>query len=501
MKALYAVSRLHEWTDISKRLKKNYNIEPVYWIHSKLFREEIIDLYPNAVFHETQFANKAIPAENVILENYLVDKDTIMEFMEIERDFYIMLNRHDMDRSFSFDDRRDLYYEQLSYWLYVVKKYEITIAVFSETPHTLAHYIIYSICKKLNIDTIMLSFTTIPGLLYAKNSFEDVPTISVESNKNRVKGILEDVIEVMSEGNHKPWYMLEQEQKMKRQLSIKKNIKQYYHNIRYLLEIISIKKPLAYKTFYKKKGKRFQESYYSKSEYSHVLSKNRKKLSLLKDKYKHLSQDPDLSSKYIYFPLHYQPERSSCPEGTVYTDQKMVISMLSYVLPEGWKLYVKEHPSQFMLNRSLLGRTDYYYEDILKNNNVKLIDDSFPSIELVKKAKAVVTLTGTVGFEAIIKGVPVLVFGYAWYRDLPGSFYIKNNFDLVKALGKIRDGKISDRNSTIDSLRAMKQYLFLGYLGSGNEKAIDIDYNDHVNELYNGYAALLDNMGYRRNIK
>ena len=492
MKALYAVSRMHEWTDISKRLKDRYNIEPVYWIHSNHFKAEITKLYPDAVFHDTASANKAIPAYGITIEEYLVDKEVIIKLMETERDFYIMLNRHDMDQSFTYNERKDLYYDQLAYWLYVIKNLKIEIVIFSETPHALSHFIIYSICKLYNIKTIMLSFTTFPGLLYAKNSFYDVPEIPIDSNKTRVRKILKNEMESMGEGKHNPWYMKEQEEKNKKKESFRQHKIELFHSLKYFLERVFIRKPKSYKIFYKKRGMRFQESFYTKSEYVFITSRNKKQLNKFKNRYRALCQKPDLSTNYIYFPLHYQPERSSCPEGSVYSDQKLVVNLLSSLLPNGWKIYIKEHPSQFMMKRGLLGRSEYYYEDILKNKNVALINDTFSSFELTEKAKAVVTLTGTAGFEAIVSGIPALIFGYAWYRELPGAFYIENISDIVKAFRKIQDGDLPDKDKTIKAVFEMEKFFFLGYLASGNEKAIEISYEDHVDELYKGFVSLLN---------
>ena len=182
---------MHEWTDISILLKKNYNIEPVYWIHSSNFKEEISLNYPEAIFHDTSLANKAVAPEGIEINDNYLDKEFIENMMQTERDIYIMLNRHDLDGSFSFNERKDLYYEQLSYWMHVLVTYNIKLVVFSETPHAISHYIIYAICKYKKIDTIMLSFTNVQGLLYAKKSFSDVPLIPVEKSKDRFKKIIQ----------------------------------------------------------------------------------------------------------------------------------------------------------------------------------------------------------------------------------------------------------------------------------------------------------------------
>ncbi len=499
IKTMYAVSRMNEWKDISIRLRQDYNIEPVYWICSAKFENEIKEQYPSIIYHETLLANKGIPVKPYENISYNLDKETISLYSNIEREFYIMLNRHDFDGSFSFEERRRIYYRQLKYWLYIIEKIQFDMLILSETPHSLSHYIIYSICKKKNIKTLMLSFTTIPGILYIKNNFQDTPQYSIEGNKHNVKMLVEAIVEQMTGENNKLWYMVGQEKRLRQQNSPKMKLKLIFNFIMYLLEKIYIIKRKSYKDFYKKEFFTFEESFYTKAEYVIQMQRNRKKQKKMQSVYRSLCEEASLKEKYLYYPLHYQPERSSCPEGSVYTDQILVIELISGLLPDGWLLYIKEHPSQFMMNRGVLGRDERFYKDVNSFNNVVFIKDSYSSMSLIDNSKAVITLTGTAGFESILRGTPSFVFGYAWYRDLPGVFYLQNKEDVEKALLEIEKGYKHNIQKVKEELEIFYKYFFTGYLAQYNKKAIDISYEDHVDELYNGYTALLDNMGYRRN--
>ena len=93
----------------------------------------------------------------------------------------------------------------------------------------------------------------------------------------------------------------------------------------------------------------------------------------------------------IYFPMHYQPELTSCPLGGHYTDQWLIIKMLDALLPEGYYLYVKEHPKQ-----EAAGRYKDYYQDIVKHTKrTVLVDTTVASSKLMESCKAVVSITGT----------------------------------------------------------------------------------------------------------
>ena len=113
----------------------------------------------------------------------------------------------------------------------------------------------------------------------------------------------------------------------------------------------------------------------------------------------------------VFF-LHYQPEQTTCPCGDIFVDQKLCVELLLKHLPLNYKIYIKEHPSQF--NRYLIGhssRMSDLYNDLVKNERVKLISTDVDSFELIKHTKAVSTITGTVGWEAMVRQKPVIAFG------------------------------------------------------------------------------------------
>src|SRR3989344_1812448 len=53
------------------------------------------------------------------------------------------------------DERKHLYYEMLSYWWGVVKKFRPECIIFTTVPHTVYDYLLYELARSLNIRTIM----------------------------------------------------------------------------------------------------------------------------------------------------------------------------------------------------------------------------------------------------------------------------------------------------------------------------------------------------------
>lgn len=63
----------------------------------------------------------------------------------------------------------------------------------------------------------------------------------------------------------------------------------------------------------------------------------------LVSQYNKLAEYPDVSANFVYFALHYEPERTTVPDGRLFGFQLYAIRMLAEALPVGWRIYVKEH--------------------------------------------------------------------------------------------------------------------------------------------------------------
>ena len=136
----------------------------------------------------------------------------------------------------------------------------------------------------------------------------------------------------------------------------------------------------------------------------------------------------DLNANYVYVPLHYQPECTTSPKGNIFVDQILMIEILSAALPPGWSLYVKEHVTQWLpwgLNYTS-ARHRGYYEHVAKIKNVKIVPLEISSCDLIKHSKATATVSGTAGWEAVLRSKPALVFGYPWYSDCHGVYSVKS---------------------------------------------------------------------------
>jgi capsule polysaccharide modification protein KpsS len=132
----------------------------------------------------------------------------------------------------------------------------------------------------------------------------------------------------------------------------------------------------------------------------------------------------DEKEQYFLYPLHFHPESSTSIAAMPYVDEYNTIRNISFNLPVGTKIFVKDHPSAAGFP-SLK-----FYRELKKLPNVRLISHNEHTKLLIKNALGVVTLTSTVGFEALILGKPVLVFGRVFYENHPNCHRVENPFYL-----------------------------------------------------------------------
>ncbi len=139
--------------------------------------------------------------------------------------------------------------------------------------------------------------------------------------------------------------------------------------------------------------------------------------------------NPNLKCKFVYYPLHYQPEASTIVCAQKYEKQLFFIDSIAKSLPADTKLYVKEH-------YALLGHRDVtFYKQLKMYPNVVMVDPFFSSMELIKKSQAVITLTGTAGWEAMLLRKPVILGGHIYFDNAPGIVFLEDVYlQLTEAL-------------------------------------------------------------------
>ncbi len=485
MRVIYATSDLEEWIDVAKNMQSKRGWEPIYWVTTPKNGLDVHNAFPNVICQDYIDAVRGLYTQ---LDNNLtcqvMDEKILKQYAYYEKIALKMMDRMDPTAyAFNLSERLDLYYEFLFYWTNKIILLKPNIVIFSESPHALFQYMLYAVCNENDIKVLRFTPTHIEGLTFLSSSVEETPSYL----KERYEEFLED-------GVNEPYEIVRR--------YLDRNRGGYQEALPYYMKAITKKQSLKeLMVSYIGKSKRFLRNptftaYKRGSTYS-LSNKNISKIDLLSYKlrghfvkkklqkiYNSLASSADLSQPYIYVALHYQPEKTTSPEGGLFVDQWLMITMLSSLVAKDWKIYVKEHVSQF--SEKLYGeqgRSKDFYIKVSRFENVHLIKSDISSFDLIDNAKAVATITGTVGLESVIRAKPLLSFGYAWYSACHGIFGIKTAYDLEEALMVIEKGYSVDTKSVDRFLYAIEEVSFPCYLNPGNRAGVTFDEQTNIINL------------------
>jgi hypothetical protein len=169
-----------------------------------------------------------------------------------------------------------------------------------------------------------------------------------------------------------------------------------------------------------------------------------------------LFEQPDPRERFVLYPLHFEPEAATLVSAPYFRDQAALIEQLATALPVDHRLYVKEH-------RISIGRRPLdFYRRIAAHHNVRLIDPFVDSFRLVRRSAAVATITGTMGWEALLYQKPVLTVGNVFYNEFPGVWHVGAPEQLPEAFRQLLAAPRADRQ---DLLCFVAAYLDCQYPG------------------------------------
>jgi len=195
---------------------------------------------------------------------------------------------------------------------------------------------------------------------------------------------------------------------------------------------------------------------------------------------------PSAEDEYYIYPLHLQPEASTLILGDDYVDQLNTIKAISKRLPADKVLYVKEHPAAY-------GRHSVtFYKGIQKIHNVKLIHYREDARKLILGSNGVVVISGTMGWEALLLGVPAIVLGSVFYESFDGVRKIETLKQLTSYFQDIPVSVPSIKDGAV-ALKAIQLGSYQGYFDvhklDTTKKALS---SENLDLLYNGLHEILE---------
>jgi len=184
-----------------------------------------------------------------------------------------------------------------------------------------------------------------------------------------------------------------------------------------------------------------------------------------------------LPNKFIFYPLHFLPEGGVFDNKELF-DEFFLIQQISKKLPVNYKIIVKPHPEIY--NKGTEINSLSYYKSFSKIPNVEIVSPSVNSSYLIKKSLGIISVSSTVGLEAILFRKNSLNFVEHEFKGLKSFQMIDIKVDLEMQLNK-------KKNFSFD-LNIIKKLFTYG---------INIDINDFIFKDYksfekNSYNNLVD---------
>ncbi len=147
----------------------------------------------------------------------------------------------------------------------------------------------------------------------------------------------------------------------------------------------------------------------------------------------------DVPAHSVFYPMQYQPEQTTLVGGLFFANQISTIENIAKCIPFGYTLIVKEHP------RGRGARPAWQYRHLARFPNIRFCDADTKAI--MKRCEAVITITSTVGLEAMALDKPIILLGNCYY-DLADVIYKPKSWpELARMLRRILIDREYEKNA------------------------------------------------------
>jgi len=404
------------------------------------------------------------------LDRYILDSMSVCESNVLK-----MMERYQFSKGLLFyEERINLYHRQLRYWYNYLAINRIEVCLFSVIPHVVFDYILYCLCKKLGIKTVLFYRTTI--LLDSNVSI--YPMLDIDEQMIGIKGRYEyhlmnpEKFELSDRASSYLSLRQGNDGKTFTGVAVKKrDIRKYFSPEKYI-------KHIAYKVDYifewiKLWGRPVD-----------LLCRMAYKMNLGNMTYPAFQKNPDLECAFIYVSLHYQPECSTSPMGGCFVHQDLMLDILMNTIPKNIKIYIKAHLRG--------GMSHTLFRRLQTDARTVLLDPSMNSFKLINKSIAVATITGTAGWEAFINKKPVLMFGSYFYQDAPGVFKVETMGECREAVSTIISGRcLIEEEHVTAFLKAIDDLSYPGWVDNRYAPMSQLTEEQNCNNIASRISAIL----------
>jgi hypothetical protein len=422
-KYIFFLTNQQHLLDVAINLFKNKIAQPIIWIGDDRLYDEAKNVFGDIVLRDLIHRHRNYEIKHIDYSGELNEFFKSINYLRAKDISLKMMDRIDLYGSLSRIDREVYFHKLLIFYLKKIKETKPDFLIASEAPHDYPKYIIYEICKFLNIPSYKLNTWNLVPLMYLENFKTNIPVINQSTEFGKYDKIIDqkftDYLNQLLNSND---YELSYMKKQRNDSKFINKIKSFFKS-GYMDQIKDFKYNLKMNLKYKYNP----INPYRHGIFQRNLIKSRRKNNLSNSLIEY-QEKIDLNMDYVYFPLHYEHERTTTPDGGFYHDQFIALQTLRKFIPDNIMIIVKEHPSQILYSEGgSRGRSPLFYDLIKSLKNTSLINIDFNTVKLIKSAKFVATISGTVVLESAFLGIRGLSFGSTWYNGCPNIISYSDN--------------------------------------------------------------------------
>lgn len=375
-----------------------------------------------------------------------------------------MLNRMDFSGTFRGLEREILFQQSVMFAIQTLMRIRPSLLVFQVTPHEFLPFILSKVADFLGIEVLHFQPCSVAPVVFPRFSSSQKASLGpfllpgtriadfVEVCANRGLNSLAE--------RSTPGYIKSQMARDKFSSGSLSHIRAVWHSIKWLF-VDRFPNGVDFS------GHLNQSSF--RARIVKILLSRSLALTL-RSKIRDQGGELDLDSPFALFALHYEPERTSIPDGLPVDHQADAVMDIRALFPSQLRLLVKEHYSQqSSALRGYLGRSPSFYDLIERFPNTALTPFAADSVQLIEGATCVVTLTGTIGIEAALAGTPAIYFGAPWWAGMPGAVRRSE----LESYAELTNISMPDRGSVMAFL--VNRIMNEGIPGLGSESLSNIE--------------------------
>ena len=173
--------------------------------------------------------------------------------------------------------------------------------------------------------------------------------------------------------------------------------------------------------------------------------------------------DIETNSFICLYPLQFQPEANIDVWGYKFRDQVALINSISDSIPKNTLLVIKPNPkSHYEINQNLI-------DLINSKSNIIALNHSSQMESILQKTHLVITVTGTIAIECIIKNKPVITLINTINNDADNCLFVhKIEQELPKVIKKIQ-------NRSFPKINHLDKENFISHLNKISYKGLISD--------------------------